>query len=159
MSDDDDLAAIRANAQMVIEQIGPQCSVAPFGFDAASVKWIDGFIERQRVRSDVDADFMSRLTTVIGSYLGEALIRTYGGKWAVSSDGWCVEFSEGNACFPFTKVAKQFANGATDSVYGFFTLIPRVLLRTHPPEQQTSGARPRDGWWARVVRWFGRGSR
>ena len=157
--DDDDLVAIRANAQMVIEQLGPRSGVEAFGFDAASVAWIDGFIERQRVRTDVDAEFVPRLTTVIGSYLGEAVIRTYGGKWVVSADGWCVEFSEGNACFPFTKVAKQFANGATDSVYSLFTVIPRVLLRTDPPEQQATGARPRDGWWARVVQWLGRRTR
>lgn len=73
--DDERLVAIKANATMVIAQLGPASEMA-FGYDKASVEWLDGFIERQRVRMGGDGE---RMTDVLGSYLGEAIIARTGG--------------------------------------------------------------------------------
>jgi len=61
---------IRANAELVIKQLGPLSGLA-FGYNADSVVWVDGFIEQQRSRSDIDNDQVDGLVNVLGSFLGE----------------------------------------------------------------------------------------
>src|SRR5215510_9277367 len=104
---------------MVVEQFSALSGLERFGFDAPSVEWIDGFIERQRVRDDVSPEFAGKMVSVLGSYLGECIIRSYGGHWVFADDGWRVEFDQKNAVYPFAKVEKQFANGRDggDSIY------------------------------------------
>lgn len=103
--------------------------VVELGYDDASVEWVDGFVERQRARGD--ASLAQGLTNVVGAYLGECIIRNYGGQWRADDDGaWGVFFDTQNAAFPFTKVAKQFANGAEDSIYSFYRTIPIVFGRS-----------------------------
>ena len=74
------------------------------------------------------------MVSVLGSYLGECIVRCYGGHWAKGEDGWYVEFDRKNTAYPFAKVRKQFANGKGDGVHSFFTLIP-ILFRSRPPTQ------------------------
>ena len=68
----EDLAGIRSNADMVVEQFGSSSGLDRFGFDAPSVQWVDGFIERQRVREDVGPEFVGKRVSVLGSYLANA---------------------------------------------------------------------------------------
>lgn len=99
------------------------------GYDLESVEWVDGFIERQRLRND--ASLARGLTNVVGAYLGECIIRNYGGEWrATDGEMWGVYFDDLNAAFPFAKVAKQFANGAEDSIASFYRTIPLVFKRS-----------------------------
>jgi hypothetical protein len=156
----EDLAGIRANAEMVVEQFGGSSGLDHFSFDAPSVQWVDGFIERQRVREDVGPEFVGKMISVLGSYLGESIIRSYGGKWSVGKEGWRVEFDAKNAAYPFAKVEKQFANGAEDGIYSFFTMIPIVFPSLRPsgprdnPTLQRTGAAVKQSWFRRL---FGRG--
>jgi hypothetical protein len=120
-ADDQRLINIKANAAMVIEKLG-QASEIDFGYDQASVEWLDGFIERQRVRVGGDG---GRMIDVLGSYLGEAIIARTGGAWAVSADGQLgVRFPNGDWAFPFSKVRKQWAAGREEgeSIVGFYTV-------------------------------------
>jgi hypothetical protein len=136
IDEEKELAGIRANADLVVEKLGPSSDVEPFGFDEASLEWLDGFIERQREREDATPVFVDRMINILGSYLGECIIRSYGGRWSRGEEGWRVELDAKNAAFPFAKVRKQFENGEEDSVYSFFTLIPLVFpgLRARLPE-------------------------
>src|SRR5207253_3030206 len=72
---------IRANADLVVRQLGPDSGIPNFGFNIASIEWLDGFIERQRSRPDVDDRFVDRLVNIIGSFLGECMVRHYGARW------------------------------------------------------------------------------
>ena len=102
-----------ANAEMVIAHLSQHAGFT-LGFNEASVEWIDGFIERQRMREGKEP---GGLVNTLGSFLGECFCREYGGAWHQSSNGQLsVKFSDGNEAFPFNKVAKQFANGAEDSI-------------------------------------------
>jgi hypothetical protein len=124
MSDEDPrLAMIRANADLVVSELGPLSGI-DFGYNAASVGWVDGYIERQRERLD-NPETAQNLVSVIGSYLGEAIIRTAGGAWGVHErDELGVVFASGDWCFPFSKVAKQIAHGAAEgnSVSSFYNV-------------------------------------
>jgi hypothetical protein len=115
---------IRANAALVAtmarEHLGTDTT-----FDEAAVRWLDGFIQRQHERGNPENH--PGLVNTLGSFLGECVIRTYGGAWAHLDGSWGVKFDEENAVFPFAKVLKQLTNGAGDSVLSFFTVIPRVF--------------------------------
>jgi hypothetical protein len=125
--DSDDLQRIRANADLVIETLGPRSGLEQFGFNAPSVEWVDGFIERQRLREDATPEFLEKMVSILGSFLGECIIRTYGGRWTFGEFGWGVHFDEKNAAYPFSKVQKQFDNGNGDSIYSFFRMIPLAI--------------------------------
>ena len=130
---------IRANAQMVIQQLGP-LSGLEFGYNAESVAWVDGFIEGQRSRSDIGSNEIDGLANVLGSFLGECIIKCFGGQWRNKDGQWCVSFDEKNAAYPFSKVRKQFASGQEDSIKSFFETIP-VVFKLHlkkPDDPATS---------------------
>jgi len=122
--DDPRLAMIRGNAALVVEELGP-ISGLEFGFGPESVAWVDGYIERQRARL-TEPDTVASLVSVLGSYLGEAIIKAAGGAWDVHErDEIGVRFENGDWCFPFSKVAKQFADGGGEggeSILGFYNV-------------------------------------
>jgi hypothetical protein len=123
MSDQSVVDQIRAQAALVVELGCKQLGV-PLGYDEAGVRWLDGYI--QRLRHTPGVPHRDRLIAVFGAYLGECIIRCYGGSWDLVDDNWAVRFDEQNGVFPFTKVAKHIANGDEDSVLGFFTFLPKV---------------------------------
>jgi hypothetical protein len=128
-------AKIKANAELVIKQLGPLSSL-DFGFNAASIAWVDEFLERQRLRPDLDGNTIDGLVNTIGSFLGESIIRCYGGRWQNSSGEWAVYFDGQNAVFPFGKVKKQLTNGPEDSIKNFFEQIPVLFQQNiQTPEQ------------------------
>ena|SRR5262245_11100639 len=126
---------IRKNAELVVEQMR-KVSGIDFGYDTASVAWLDGFIERHRVRDDVDQQLIDGLVDVFGSYLGECVIRCFGGYWDNQDGHWRVSLNDAIAVYPFAKVRKQFENGSEDSIRGFFEVI-RVLFNKYIGEKQT----------------------
>jgi hypothetical protein len=120
----------RSNAQLAIERFRSLSNLhEEFGYNSASLKWLDGFIEHQRTTSD----FASRtsLIQIIGCYLGECIIWTYGGTWKLHEGQWGVFFDDSNAVFPFAKVSKQFENGhdGGDSISSFFEVIGPIFRK------------------------------
>jgi hypothetical protein len=115
---------IRTNAALVVsvarEQLGQDLA-----FGEPSVRWLDGYIQRQHEAGD--SANREGLVNTLGSFLGECVIRSFGGEWALVEGSWCVRFDEKNVAFPFAKVAKQLENGSEDSVLSFFRVIPVVF--------------------------------
>lgn len=111
MNDNDPRRALIANnVKLALSELGRLYGEG-FGLDDASIDWVDGFIERQRQRADVRSD-PGALLSVIGSYLGEAIIAATGGRWSDDPLGaLVVKFANGDWCAPFAKVAKQFEMG------------------------------------------------
>jgi hypothetical protein len=101
--------------------------VAELDYDEESLRWLDGFIERQRLRTDVNQ--WQGSTNLIGAFLGECIIRNIGGQWARYDGMLCVMFDEENVVFSFNKVFKHFENGADkgDSILGLYQVM--VALR------------------------------
>ena len=123
---------IHANAQLVLDRLRSLSDLQTrFGYNHESVKWVEQFIEQQRSPADVTASAIAKLTRILGSYLGECIIHTYGGAWKQRDNQWGVFFDESNAVFPFNKVGKQFQNGLAggDSILSFFELIGPVILK------------------------------
>ena len=120
----DQLENIKRNAELVIKIFGENNGI-DLGYDSDSVKWLDGFIERQR--ENADDEKIQSLSGVLGSFLGECIIKNFGGKWEQTEDGLAVKFDDGNAAFPFNKVQKQFKNGSDDSIFSFYQTIPLIF--------------------------------
>lgn len=134
---------IRANAEMLVEQLR-QLSGSDFGYTEESVEWLEGYIERTKSSGAFDIEEKkNRLIGVFGSFLGECIVRCYGGTWRQHEGVWCVAFSDDNMAFPFAKVAKQIDNGLDDGIAGFFKMIPLVFTDLPGPLPPTSN-KP---WW------------
>ena len=96
-------------------------------YDATSVKFIEGFIERNK--SSITKEESKGLINSLGSFLGQCIIENYGGQWQLDNDTGSVAivFDDNNKAYPFAKVSKQFDNGLEDSVYSFYNVIPTVF--------------------------------
>mgnify|MGYP001317816333 CR=1 FL=1 len=119
--DTETLSQIAHNVEFAIRELGALVDF-PFGLNKESVAWVEGFVERQRESGNAEPG--GGLHSVIGSYLGEAIIAATGGCWDESEHGIGVLFSNGSKCFPFAKVGKQFENGAEggDSMLSFYNV-------------------------------------
>lgn len=95
-------------------------------YDKQSIEWLDGFINR--VGPELEKESVPGLATVLGAYLGETIIATYGGAWAYFEqfDQWGIRFENGDGAFPISKVYKQLEDGAFDSILSFFTMLPKI---------------------------------
>lgn len=117
------LALIRDHAAFAIKEFGGITQSA-FGIDASAVAWVEGFIERQRVRYG-DGGAPDGIVSVIGSYLGEAIIAGAGGHWIEDDAGGVgIRFASGDTAYPFTKVQKQFDQGLEggESILSFYNI-------------------------------------
>jgi hypothetical protein len=98
------------------------------GFTPDSVKWLDGYIEKQRAEGAfADEDDLRMLANMYGAFYGQCIIQCYGGDWQERDGRWAVAFDDRNAVFPLTKVAKQIQNGPEDSIYGMFDMISLTI--------------------------------
>jgi hypothetical protein len=111
---------IQANAELVIKTFAENNDVK-LDYDEKSVEWMDGYIERNRLKWD--AETAEKLSNVLGSFLGESIRRNYGGDWRQTENGLAIVFSDGNAAYPFNKIGKQIANGSEDSIVSFYKTI------------------------------------
>ena len=75
-----DIDEIKENAELIIEDLGPLSGLG-FGYTSESVAWVDDFIENQRIRKEIDEEAVNGLVNTLGSFLGECIIRCYGGFW------------------------------------------------------------------------------
>jgi hypothetical protein len=133
---------IQSNAEFFRRIAKEQMSVE-LAYDLEGVRWLDGFINRQRAGASQDTK--NKLPNTAGSYLGECIRKTYGGAWTQDAEGgWGVRINERITVFPFNKVQKQLANTEGDSVLGLFTAIPPLLK--NPPSAKIKHLQKRP-WW------------
>lgn len=139
--DDERLSRVRDNAAFAIREFSEASGVA-IALDRDSVAWVDGFIDRMRLRYGNDGA-PGGLVSVIGSFLGEAIIARAGGEW-VSDDagGVGVRFACGDTAYPFGKVEKQFDQGsaAGESVLSFYDVCVNFVATGKLSEQARSGS-------------------
>jgi hypothetical protein len=116
---------IRGVATQVIEELAPLSKVE-FGLNRASVKWVEGFIERERKRRDPADGVPEGLVDALGAFLGECIAVATGGKWVWSEQqwDWGIHFDSGMEAFPFHKVRKQFKDGLQggESILSFYDI-------------------------------------
>lgn len=123
----EEIRQIRANAELVVNALAGETDF-PFGFDAASVEWLNGYIDRIRANEWTEEE-TDQLVNNLGAYLGEAIIAAYGGGWVRDQYSWAICWDERNCAYPFAKVFKHLKNGPEDSIYSFYTTIAALRAR------------------------------
>jgi hypothetical protein len=136
----DQTEKIRANEEMVIKQLRPLGKI-DFGYNKESVHWLEGYIERLRRGENFESQ-KNKFASVFGSFLGECIIRCYGGKWGEQNGSLGMIFETDNVAFPFNKIRKQLDNGLEDGIGSFFDTI-EVLFKI----QLKREAPMRTSWW------------
>ena len=94
-------------------------------YNLESVKFLEGFIER--VKSEMTEEELKGLINSCTAFLGECIVRNYGGNWLNTNGEMSVAFDNENKVFALTKVEKQFKNGLEDSIYSFYISIPAIF--------------------------------
>ncbi|MFK8067472.1 MAG: hypothetical protein AB8D52_04435 [Gammaproteobacteria bacterium] len=120
--DSEAMSAIKANSQIVQTKFS-ELAGFKFQYSPKSIDWIDGLIQRQRERERSHG----RLPDILGSYLGEAIIKEYGGEWVSINGVPSVKIDNNLIVFPFNKVEKQFLNGSEDSISFYFKYIDQLI--------------------------------
>ncbi|MDR3055711.1 MAG: hypothetical protein LBU53_09975 [Zoogloeaceae bacterium] len=140
MSDNDTLTTPQPLSTEEVEQLHQAAEklrhifreqqIVELNYDEESVRWLDGYIERIRLKADEHQ--RQGHTNLIGSFLGECIIRNIGGQWARYDGMICIMHNKDNVDFPYNKVAKYYENRADsgDSILGFYQTI--AAIRTLP---------------------------
>ena len=110
-----DPALIPEFAQLATRCTGVAQSVGTeLSFDLESILRLDRFID------DIAAPGMDNMALLVGSFLGEAWVRLYEGRWVWRGSGWAVELPSraipGSALAPFEIVERRFHNGMQASI-------------------------------------------
>jgi hypothetical protein len=122
---------IRANAALVAEKFGKQSGIEPFAHTQESVAYLDEFLERQQAIVKASEESVNRFVSLLGAYLGECILATYGGEWQESPQGLAIVIrtkTQFHLLQPFHKVYKRIVNGNEDNLGFYFSkFIPHVL--------------------------------
>ena len=92
-------------------------------YSKESIKQLEDWLSKQKKKKQKE------LINQVGAYLGESIIKNYGGSWVKTNGNWSVELSENNMIFPISKVYKFVHDGPEDSFYTLFKLIPVVFKK------------------------------
>ncbi len=131
-ADDEELAAqCRADAEK-LRQIVKQDMAQDLDYDLEAVRWLEGYIERYRVKYPHDR--WQGAINLIGAFLGEFTIRRQGGRWGRYEGMACVIVASGDAVFPHNKVRKQLTHGREggDSILGFVNVNDSFAALNQP---------------------------
>jgi hypothetical protein len=94
-------------------------------YDEAGVRWLDGYIVRNRERQQANR----QLQEAAGCFFGECIRKTFGGRWVLHTESghWMLEIEDNFSIFPFNKLLKHFDGDDGDSVLSLFTMIQPML--------------------------------
>lgn len=88
-----------------------------------SMKEIDRFIDEQSGENGIISRNRGKILFSLGCYVGETVIRLYGGKWYADDNdpkgeiNASVKLDSNTVIFPIQRVIKRYQNGSEDSVY------------------------------------------
>ncbi len=103
-------------------------------FSLASLKEIDRFFEEhsrsgEAVQGGLLSEQLGSRIFALGAYVGEVIIRAYGGQWRADDNDPQGEINievvlpSGAVIWPMQHVMKRFKNGREDSVYVYGRLV------------------------------------
>lgn len=94
-----------------------------------SMKEIDRFIDEQSGENGIISRNRGSILFSLGCYVGETIIRLYGGKWYTDDDdpqgeiNASVELDNGTFICPMQRVIKRYQNGSEDSIYAYVYVL------------------------------------
>lgn len=94
-----------------------------------SMKEIDRFIDEQSGENGIISRNRGNILFSLGCYVGETVIRLYGGKWYADDNdpageiNISVKLDNGTVIFPVQRVIKRYQNGSEDGVYAYVYVL------------------------------------
>lgn len=95
-------------------------------FDEESILKLDNLIQEawpNQPPAQIDID---NVILLFGSFLGEAIIQTLGGKWVNTEQGWGVKIGDATLMV-FTKVKKRLLHGMEDSIFYYYQTVKGMI--------------------------------
>lgn len=96
-----------------------------------SMKEIDRFIDEQSGENGIISRGRGKILFSLGCYIGETVIRLYGGKWYADDNdpageiNVSVKLDNGTVISPVQRVIKRYQNGSEDGIYAYaYVLSP-----------------------------------
>lgn len=94
-----------------------------------SMKEIDRFIDEQSGENGIISRGRGKILFSLDCYVGETVIRLYGGKWHTDDNdpageiNASVELDNGTVIFPIQRVIKRYRNGSEDGIYAYVYVL------------------------------------
>lgn len=99
-------------------------------YTVESMKEIDRFIDEQSGSDGlIEKAGRGSVLFALGSYIGEAAGRLYGGSWITDDDdpqgeiNITFRFKDGSVIYPVQRVMKRYQLGSEESIYAYFYCI------------------------------------
>lgn len=109
------------NIELQMEKIEPICS-------EIGLQQVEKFLESKSEHEQTE------YILKVGSYLGECIIKSYGGEWVEHEPGiWGIKLSENNLVFPIGKVRKFVNDPTGESFSSMYEIIPVVFELNKKP--------------------------
>jgi len=99
-------------------------------YDRVSVARLAGYLDHNRPQIRAD---QTQWLALFGAFLGECLIRNFGGRWEVRAPAgqWCVVLgSADKKVFPDERVARHLAYGPADSILALYDAVAADKTRS-----------------------------
>ena len=105
-------------------------------FDESAVSRLGEFIDRER--PNVNYEARPGVVNALGCFLGECIIRSFGGHWHRDASGLVgVQVAGCTFINPFSYVERQLVHGAVESVIVLFHSVPTRLAAAAVPRRRT----------------------
>ncbi|MGY2133559.1 hypothetical protein ACW9KT_15120 [Hymenobacter sp. HD11105] len=105
-------------------------------FDELAVRRLAEFIDRERAGINYEAK--AGVVNALGCFLGECIIRSFGGYWHRDASGLVgVQIAGCTFVNPFSYVERQLVHGADEAVMVLFYSLPTRLVAAATPRRRT----------------------
>ena len=114
---------IKASCEWVIRALNSSGYKADYTLD--SMKEVDRFFDEQNTPDGILSKNRGQILFALASYIGETVIKLYGGRWVIDEDdpdneiNMAVQTSSGTVLWPAKRCMKRYTNGAEDSIYAY----------------------------------------
>ena len=93
------------------------------------MKEVDRFFDEQNTPDGILSKNRGQILFALASYIGETVIKLYGGKWVIDEDdpnnevNMAVQTSSGTVLWPAKRCMKRYTNGAEDSIHDYIYVL------------------------------------
>ncbi len=118
---------IKPSAQWIVMAMTSSGYKVDFTID--SMKEIDRFFDEQNNPNGILANNRGTILFSIGCYIGETIIKNFGGCWITDDNdpqgeiNMAVKMTDGTVLFPVQRCMKRFMNGAEDGIYAYVYVL------------------------------------
>ena len=98
-------------------------------YSLESMKEIDRFFDEQNTPTGILSKNRGQILFSLGSYIGQTVIKLYGGKWITNDNdpegemNITVNLDNGSTIQPVMKCMKRYTNGQEDSIYAYVQVL------------------------------------